>query len=139
MALPEHVKRSIYSRYPTLSLLPSQSFGPLPLSKVGTSSPGAFGRLEQLMVEGRLGVLHHNFPVWKKHRIGQGRPLINHLTSSIFEFVTSYKCKCRGYHYELSVVRVEGGLVFLQRSEVKNGMRKLVGHDLGKHNASASA
>ena len=35
-------------------------------------------------------------------------------------------------------VRVEGGLVFLQRSEVKNGTRELVGHDMGKHNASLS-
>ena len=60
MTLPEHVKHSIYLRYPTLSLLPSHSFGPLPLSNVGTPSPGAFGGLEQLMVEGRLGVLHHN-------------------------------------------------------------------------------
>ena len=39
----------------------------------------------------------------------------------------------------MSVVRVEGGLAFLQRSEVNNGTRELVGHDLGKHNAPLSA
>ena len=49
-SLSVHVKRSIVSRFHGRDLLPSQSFRPLPLSKVGQSSLGSCCGLKQRLV-----------------------------------------------------------------------------------------
>ena len=56
-----------------------------------------------------------------------------------FEFVALYKCKCQGCRYELTVVRVDGGLVFMQKSGLRNGKKQPVFHDMDWHNASSSS
>ena len=135
-SLPSHVKRSILAHFRTNVLLPLQSFRPLPTSRVGQSSPGSYCGLEQRLVEGRHGVLHRNCPIWTKHRINQHQKAQR--STLHYEFVATYKCKCVGCRYELSVIRVDGGLVFMQKTELRNGKKHPVFHDMDRHNACPS-
>ena len=135
-SLPPHVKCSIVARFRAKDLLPSQSFRPLPLSRVGQSAPGSYGGLEQRLVEGRHGVLHRNCPVWTKQRTNQCQQ--GQTSTGNYEFVATYKCKCVGCRYELSVIRVNGGLVFIQNTELINGKKQSVFHDMERHNACPS-
>ena len=115
-SLPLHVERSIRSRYHRKELVPSQSFLPLPCSKVGQRSPGSYYGLEQRLVEGRHGVLQRLCPIWTRGRKNEAK--YTDAQNRIFEFVTDYNCKCPGCPYGLSVVRVNGGLVLMQKTEI---------------------
>ena len=134
--LPLHVKCSIVSRFHGRDLLPSQSFWLLLLSKVGQSSPGSYCELEQRLVEGRHGVLHRNCPIWSKDRTNHRQEAKTSVGN--YEFAATYKCKCQGCRYECLAVRVDGGLVFMQNTELRNGKKQPLFHDMVRHNACLS-
>jgi len=133
---PNNAPLSMIRRAPRhLTSIP-YSFRPLPLSMVGESFPGSYGGLEQRLVEGRHGVLHCYCPIWSKDKSNQRHECKTSYTK--YEWVANYKCKCQECRYAFSVVRVDGGLVFMQKTELKNGKKQPVCHDMDRHNACPS-